>query len=281
MSQVNPGFDISKISDEVLEEMLKDEDLLADIASSLKPPATMVDIKLKVATELHEARGIIGGWEMTDIIDDLHHRFPSIGLLDESQSYIRSVMVHEHKISNPRDVAMQALIASGVPYQEIEGRIEDGEYQWDGTVLTIPKGYKAHEIIHEMFHWIVAPPERRLLPEYGLGPGFDCGNWEGASEAQCIDSDEAENEEILTCLCAARMAYKLGIENVSTLHDEQMIDHLPVREVAWKRFIERTDLVEETDRIVSACSRMVNDREAVLDGEGLRCNPEIPVPGMG
>lgn len=50
--------------------------------------------------------------------------------------------------------------------------------RWDGTALCLAAelpGLQARveAIVHEVNHWIAAPPARRLLPNYGLGPGVD------------------------------------------------------------------------------------------------------------
>lgn len=43
--------------------------------------------------------------------------------------------------------------------------------QWDGR--TIQTAYGWSNVVHDIAHWLVCVPERRNLPEFGLGPGPD------------------------------------------------------------------------------------------------------------
>jgi hypothetical protein len=46
---------------------------------------------------------------------------------------------------------------------------------WDGTTLHIGRLKNEGHVLHEVAHWIVAPPARRSLPNYGLGRDPDGG----------------------------------------------------------------------------------------------------------
>src|SRR5215469_4560928 len=60
-------------------------------------------------------------------------------------------------------------------------------YNWDGTALN--GATEAYVILHEIAHFALAPPERRRLIDFGLGPGPDT-----------IDRDAAEIAEVLSLL---------------------------------------------------------------------------------
>ncbi len=42
-------------------------------------------------------------------------------------------------------------------------------YSWDGRVVSIQT--EASVLIHEVAHWLIAPSNRRTLPDFGLGAG--------------------------------------------------------------------------------------------------------------
>lgn len=46
---------------------------------------------------------------------------------------------------------------------------------WDGTTLHIGRLEQEGHVLHEVAHWIVAPPPRRTMPNYGLGKDPDGG----------------------------------------------------------------------------------------------------------
>jgi len=60
-------------------------------------------------------------------------------------------------------------------------------YNWDGAALN--GATEAYVILHEIAHFALAPPERRRLIDFGLGPGPDT-----------IDRDAAEIAEVLSLL---------------------------------------------------------------------------------
>ena len=63
-------------------------------------------------------------------------------------------------------------------------------FNWDGAALN--GATEAYVILHEIAHFILAPPERRRLVDFGLGPGPDT-----------IDPDRAERATVLSLLARA------------------------------------------------------------------------------
>lgn len=63
-------------------------------------------------------------------------------------------------------------------------------FNWDGAALN--GATEAYVILHEIAHFILAPPERRRLVDFGLGPGPDT-----------IDPDRAERATVLPPLARA------------------------------------------------------------------------------
>ena len=63
-------------------------------------------------------------------------------------------------------------------------------FNWDGAALN--GATEAYVILHEIAHFVLAPPERRRLVDFGLGPGPDT-----------IDPDKAERATVLSLLARA------------------------------------------------------------------------------
>ena len=63
-------------------------------------------------------------------------------------------------------------------------------FNWDGAALN--GATEAYVILHEIAHFVLAPPERRRLVDFGLGPGPDT-----------IDRDTAERAALLPPLARA------------------------------------------------------------------------------
>ena len=67
-------------------------------------------------------------------------------------------------------------------------------FNWDGTALD--GATEAYVILHEAAHFVLAPPERRRLVDFGLGPGPDTAERAAAERAATLpilarDADEA------------------------------------------------------------------------------------------
>ena len=46
-------------------------------------------------------------------------------------------------------------------------------FSWDGRAVRTRS--EASVLIHEVAHWLIAPPDRRALPDFGLGAGPETG----------------------------------------------------------------------------------------------------------
>jgi hypothetical protein len=71
-------------------------------------------------------------------------------------------------------------------------------FSWDGRVIRARS--EASVVFHEIAHWQIAPPERRLLPDFGVGAGPETGRVAEANAAQCVDAAIREEEENLSSL---------------------------------------------------------------------------------
>lgn len=66
-------------------------------------------------------------------------------------------------------------------------------YSWDGHVIRTHS--ETSVVFHEIAHWRIAPPERRALPDFGLGAGPETGFIDDANRAACVDFAVKEHEE--------------------------------------------------------------------------------------
>ena len=71
-------------------------------------------------------------------------------------------------------------------------------YNWDGTALD--GATEAYVILHEVAHFVLASPERRALPDFGLGPGPDTRDRAGAQRAAALPVLEREADEAMASL---------------------------------------------------------------------------------
>lgn len=81
-------------------------------------------------------------------------------------------------------------------------------FSWDGhAIRTVTE---ASVIVHEVAHWLVCAPERRGLPDFGLGAGPETGRRAEADAARCVGDDDREWEEVLTSLLGILWEAELG-----------------------------------------------------------------------
>lgn len=174
--------------------------------------------------------------------------------MSDDEAFLRSIMLHEDSVSDPRVVAMAALRASGIPFQEYDSGDCPG-LQWDGSRIAIPKGYTPQDILHEICHWLVADEARRPLAEYGLGPGFDCGDPDAAEDAAVADDDLILDEECLACLVQFSLSHRLGLATVPTMTDYQFLwrgEFINLRPEGWQRFEDANRYSDVIDALVKA-----------------------------
>lgn len=71
-------------------------------------------------------------------------------------------------------------------------------FSWDGRAIRTRS--ETSVVFHEIAHWQVAPPERRALPDFGVGAGPETGRIDEANAAACVDAAAKEDEENLSSL---------------------------------------------------------------------------------
>src|SRR4029078_5311377 len=79
---------------------------------------------------------------------------------------------------------------------------------------------EAYVILHEIAHFLLAPPERRHLPDFGLGPGPDTTERETAERACVVSPSERDAEEALASLLGIMWEAALGQPALASFLDQ-------------------------------------------------------------
>jgi hypothetical protein len=81
-------------------------------------------------------------------------------------------------------------------------------FNWDGTALD--GDTEAYVILHEIAHFVLAPPVRRRLVDFGLGPGPDTSERSAAERATAVPLIEREADEAEASLLGILWEAALG-----------------------------------------------------------------------
>lgn len=81
-------------------------------------------------------------------------------------------------------------------------------FSWDG--MSVRTQTEASVLLHELAHWQIAPPDRRLLPDFGLGAGPETGRKAEADQAKCVAAAVEIEEESLASLLGILWEAELG-----------------------------------------------------------------------
>ncbi len=98
------------------------------------------------------------------------------------------------------------------------------EFNWDGQALD--PGTEAYVILHEIAHFLLAPPERRTLPDFGLGPGPDTRDRDAARRAQTLTLAESEADEAAASLIGILWEAQLGHPALASFLDQNWLEGL-------------------------------------------------------
>ncbi|HYM72774.1 MAG TPA: hypothetical protein VET89_07320 [Stellaceae bacterium] len=100
----------------------------------------------------------------------------------------------------------------------------DCAYNWDGTALD--SAVEAYVILHEVAHYLLAPVERRALPDFGLGPGPDTRDRAGAERAAALPLLEREADEAAASLLGILWEAELGQPALASFLDQNWLEGL-------------------------------------------------------
>ncbi|MEX2455167.1 MAG: hypothetical protein WD470_10715 [Rhodospirillaceae bacterium] len=150
----------------------------------------------------------------------------------------------------------------------VDGYPADG-FSWDGHAIRTRS--EASVLVHEVAHWLVAPPERRALPDFGLGAGPETGRVAEADAARCVAQDVKEEEELLASLLGILWEAMLGQPAILSFIEQNWLE-------AW----DRPAAGEQFRRVVGALRRrgQIGEKglpETTADVPVRRAGPEIAV----
>jgi len=75
-------------------------------------------------------------------------------------------------------------------------------------------------------HYVLAPPERRVLPDFGLGPGPDTRDRAGAERAASVAVLEREADEAAASLLGILWEAELGQPALASFLDQNWLEGL-------------------------------------------------------
>jgi hypothetical protein len=98
------------------------------------------------------------------------------------------------------------------------------DYNWDGTALD--GATEAYVILHEVAHYLLAPPERQALPDFGLGPGPDTRDRDGAARAAALPVLQREADEAAASLLGILWETELDQPALASFLDQNWLEGL-------------------------------------------------------
>jgi len=97
-------------------------------------------------------------------------------------------------------------------------------FNWDGTALNAAT--EAYVILHEVAHFALAPPARRGLIDFGLGPGPDTIDRDAAESAVVVSPIEREQDEAAASLLGILWEASLGQPALASFIDQNWLEGL-------------------------------------------------------
>ena len=97
-------------------------------------------------------------------------------------------------------------------------------FNWDGAALDADT--EAYVILHEAAHFVLAPPERRRLVDFGLGPGPDTRDRAAADRAAVLSIAERDEEEAAASLLGILWEAALGQPALASFLDQNWLEGL-------------------------------------------------------
>jgi hypothetical protein len=97
-------------------------------------------------------------------------------------------------------------------------------FNWDGTALDGTT--EAYVILHEVAHFVLAPADRRGLPDFGLGPGPDTRDRAGAERVATLPVLEREIDEAMASLLGILWEAELGQPALASFLDQNWLEGL-------------------------------------------------------
>jgi hypothetical protein len=97
-------------------------------------------------------------------------------------------------------------------------------FNWDGAALN--GATEAYVILHEIAHFVLAPPERRGLIDFGLGPGPDTLDREAAAHAAMLPPLARAADEAAASLLGILWEARLDQPALASFLDQNWLEGL-------------------------------------------------------
>jgi hypothetical protein len=120
-----------------------------------------------------------------------------------------------------RQVALSVARAYGMAIHPEEASCR---FNWDGTALS--SATEAYVILHEVAHFVLAPPDRRGLIEFGLGRGPDTLDHDAADRAAVVPPLEREADEAAASLLGIVWEAALAQPALASFLDQNWLEGL-------------------------------------------------------
>ncbi len=115
-------------------------------------------------------------------------------------------------------------------------------FSWDGVVLRTDS--EAWVILHEIAHWLLAPPARRALRDFGLGAGPETGRKAEADRDLCLDDDARAAEEAEASLLGILLEVELGQPAIHAFLEQNWLE-------GWERPSTAEYFADVVDRLAA------------------------------
>jgi hypothetical protein len=97
-------------------------------------------------------------------------------------------------------------------------------FNWDGAALD--GNTEAYVILHEVAHFVLAPPERRVLADFGVGAGPDTADRAAADRAAVLPIVEREADEAAASLLGILWEAALAQPALASFLDQNWFEGL-------------------------------------------------------
>jgi hypothetical protein len=98
-------------------------------------------------------------------------------------------------------------------------------YAWDGRALSTAT--EAYVLLHEIAHFQLAAPARRRCVDFGLGPGPETGDRDGAERRALVFGLEREREEAAASLLGILWEVELSQPALASFLDQNWLEGVP------------------------------------------------------
>jgi hypothetical protein len=120
-----------------------------------------------------------------------------------------------------RCTALGLARACGMPIHAPELRCP---FNWDGRALN--GATEAYAILHEIAHFMLAPPARQRLVEFGLGPGPDTVDRASAERAAILSPLARDEDEAMASLLGILWEAQLEQPALASFLDQNWLEGL-------------------------------------------------------